>query len=91
MGNLPELIDIYDENKDVLDPMAEKMNLDTNSMADVLLLVYIALTLELIEIEDHDLFELVVGNMKKYALTGEFGKTDFNRRSSMLDMMGEDD
>lgn len=91
MGNLPELIDIYDANKDVLDPMAEKMNLDTNSMADILLLVYIALTLELIEIEDHDLFELVVGNMKKYALTGEFGKTDFNRRSSMLDMMGEDD
>lgn len=91
MGNLPELIDLYDANKDVLDPIAAKLNLDTNSMADLLLLVYLALTLEIIETEDHDIFDLVVENMKTYALTGEFGKSDFNRRSAMLDMMGDAD
>ena len=91
MGNLPELIDLYDANKDVLDPIAAKLNLDTNSMADLLLLVYLALTLEIIETDDHDIFDLVVENMKTYALTGEFGKSDFNRRFAMLDMMGDAD
>ena len=91
MGNLPELIDLYEAHQDVIDPMASKMNLDTNSMADLLLLVYIAMTLGLIEVDDNNLSNLIVENVKSYVLTGEFGKSDFNRRSSMLDMMGDDD
>lgn len=89
MNALNEVYDVYDENRELLDQFAANAGIDTEEGTQLMMLVYMAISLGEITVSpDQD--KAIRENTLHYLTTGELERINTAKRSSMLDMMGED-
>lgn len=89
MNALNEVYDVYDENQELLDQFAANVGIDTEEGTQLMMLVYMAISLGEITVSP-DQRKAIQENTLHYMTTGELERIDVAKRSSMLDMMGED-
>ena len=89
MNALNEVYDVYDENRELLDQFAANAGIDTEEGTQLMMLVYMAISLGEITVSPEQ-GKAIRENTLHYLTTGELERINTAKRSSMLDMMGED-